>query len=165
MNGKLENVGCLICCLLLMLLSASTSPAQSRRFLGNKEAKPYTRNLPAIDKVELLKLKRSGDLWNGEIESSKIVEGSEAQKIASLWRTQTYLPYSAICHFPGYAIKFYSREKLTVYATLCWECDNIGFETPDLKRTQGFGGRDKKGATVVEGFPHSFSRKQIGFRS
>ena len=156
MNRKLDNLGCLICCLLLMLLSASTSPPQSRRFSGNKEAKPYTQNLPAVNKVELLKLKKRGDLWEGEIESSKMIEGSEAQKIASLWRRQTYYPYSAICHFPGYAIKFYSREKLIAYATLCWECNNIGFEMPDLKRTQGFGGKDRKGQQLLQVFRTAF---------
>ncbi len=136
--------------------ASNITVAQSRRFLGNEEAKLFTRNLPTVDKVELLKLKKNGDLWNGEIESSKMVEGVEAQKTASLWRTQNYLPDSAICHYPGYAIKFYFKDKLIAYATLCWECNNISFETPNLKRTQGFGGRDKKGQQLLQVFHTAF---------
>lgn len=114
----------------------------------------------AIDKVELFKLKREGDLWNGDIESSQTVEGPEAQKIASLWRTQTFLPYSATCHLPGYALKFFAQDKLIVYATLCWECDNIRFHTPNLTRTQGFGGRDRKGQQLLGVFRAAFPEKQ-----
>ena len=136
--------------------ASNITVAQSRRFLGNEEAKLFTRNLPTVDKVELLKLKKNGDLWNGEIESSKMVEGVEAQKTASLWRTQNYLPDSAICHYPGYAIKFYFKDKLIAYATLCLECNNISFETPNLKRTQGFGGRDKKGQQLLQVFHTAF---------
>lgn len=109
--------------------------------------------------MELLKLP-PGDVWNGEIEASKTVEGAEAQKIASLWRRQTFLPYSAICHMPGYAVKFYVRDKLIVYASLCWECNNIGFHTPKLKGTQGFGGRDKNGQQLLAIFRAAFSEKQ-----
>jgi hypothetical protein len=159
-NRKLISVGCLLSCTIFIFCAASASPAQSRRFLGNKEAEAYTRNLEPVDKVELLKLKKNGDLWKGEIESIKTVEGHDAQKIASLWRTQTYLPDSAICHFPGYALKFYAQDKLIVYATLCWECDNIGFQTPKLTRTQAFGGRDKKGQQLLGVFRAAFPEKQ-----
>lgn len=159
MGRRLINIGCFLFCSVLILCTASTSFAQSRRFVGNKVAKPYTRDLMPIDKVELLKLK-GGEVWNGEIEASKTVEGHEAQKIASLWRTQTFLPHSAICHMPGYALKFYVEDKLIVYATLCWECDNIGFQTPKLTRTQGFGGNDKYGQQLLGIFRAAFPEKQ-----
>ena len=146
--------------LLLALCVASTQLAQSRRFAGNKEARAYTRDLQAIDKLELLKLKKDGDLWNGEIESTKTVEGADAQTIAALWRSQTYLPYSAICHFPAYGIKFYAKSKLVVFATLCWDCDNIAFETPFINRTQGFGGKDKKGQALLDVFRTQFPDKK-----
>jgi len=44
----------------------------------------YTQNLADVDKVELLKLKLRGDLWDGEIEATKIIEGEQAKKIAAL---------------------------------------------------------------------------------
>lgn len=159
-NRKLISVGCLLSCTIFIFCAASASPAQSRRFLGNKEAEAYTRNLVPVDKVELLKLKKNGDLWKGEIESTKTVEGPEAQKIGSLWRTQTFLPYAAICHMPGYALKFYVRDKLIVYATLCWECDNIRFQTPKLARSQGFGGRDKKGQQLLGVLRTAFAERR-----
>jgi len=110
---------CVLCCLLLLTTVSIVSNGQSPRFTGNKEAKPYTYSLPDIDKIELLKLKKIGDIWDGSIEATKTVEGDEARRIAALWRTQKYLPYSASCHLPAYAIKFYSEGKVLAYATLC----------------------------------------------
>jgi hypothetical protein len=76
------------------------------RFRGLKEFLPYTRNLPRIDKIELLKLKLKDDRWNGEIVASKVLKGAPAQKVASLWRRQTYTSSLSACHDPAYAIKF-----------------------------------------------------------
>ena len=143
----------------LVLFVSLTSLAQSPAFNGNTEVKPYTVNLPSVDRVELLKLKKVGDLWQGEIEATKTVEGSEAQKFASLWRTQNYLPYTAACHFPGYAVKFYSGEKLVTFATVCFECNNIGFKVPQLQGTQSFGGRDRKGKQLLKVFRTAFHQK------
>ena len=82
---------------------------------------PQTRNLPQVDKVELFKLKKRGDVWTGEFTAQKTVVRNEAEKVAQLWRKQSFVSDSPICHNPGYAIKFYDRDKLLVYATLCWE--------------------------------------------
>ena len=142
----------------LVLFVGLTCAAQSQGFHGNPEVRPYTVDLQPVDKVELLKLKKIGDLWHGEIEATKTVAGPEAQKIATLWRTQNYFPYSAVCHFPGYAIKFHSGEKLIMYATLCWECNNIAFKVPDLKGSQSFGGYDRKGRRLLKIFRAAFRK-------
>jgi len=160
MRRSVKTIGLLFGLLGLSWVSSSAPYAQSPRFPGNKEARPYTRDLQPIDKVELLKLKKAGDLWNGEIASTETVDGIEAQKIATLWRTQTYRPFSSICHFPAYALKFYANDRLIVYATLCWDCDNIGFETPHLNATQGFGGKDKKGQALLNVFRAAFPEKK-----
>ncbi len=149
---------CVICCLLLLTTVSTVSNGQSPRFTGNKEAIPYTYSLPDIDKIELLKLKKVGDLWDGSIEATKTVEGDEARRIAALWRTQKYLPYTASCHLPAYAIKFYSEGKVLAYASLCWECDNIDFINPGLKRTQGFDGKGKKGQQLLEVLTKAFQK-------
>jgi hypothetical protein len=132
---------------------------QSRDYQGNAEAKPFTRDLPNIDKIELLKLEKKGDLWTGEIEASKTIEGDEAQKFAKLWRQQNYEPISAICHLPAYAVKFYAKDKLLTYATLCWDCNNIGFEEPKLNKTQGFDGDGRKGQKLLQIFKDAFPKK------
>src|SRR3982074_959074 len=97
--------------LLLILCVVIASEGRPRRFMGHKEFLPYTRNLPAIDKVELLKLTlkddhRNGEHWYGEIDATKVLRGTEAQKIASLWRNQTYTPNISACDEPAHAIKF-----------------------------------------------------------
>jgi hypothetical protein len=155
LNKKL----CALYCLLLLTAMSTVSNGQSPRFTGNKEAKPHTYILPDIDKVELLKLKKIGDLWDGSIEATKIVEGDEARRIASLWRTQRYLTYTASCHLPAYAIKFYSSGKVLVYASLCWDCDNIDFINPKLKDTQGFDGKGKKGQQLLEVLTRAFRKE------
>jgi len=126
-------------------------------FHGHKEFLPYTRNLPSIDKIELLKLTLKDDHWNGEIAGTRLLKGSEAQKVASLWRRQTYTPNTSACHEPAYAIKFYKRGKLIAYASVCWACNSIFFITPNLRRTQSFAGGDKKGEQLSEIFRLAFT--------
>jgi hypothetical protein len=107
---------------------------------GALSSASQTRNLPQVDKVELFKLKKQGDIWTGEFSAQKTVVRNEAEMVAELWRKQSFDSDDAICHNPGYAIKFYNRDKLLVYATLCWDCDNIEFLTPKLEKRVGFDG-------------------------
>jgi hypothetical protein len=148
-----------LCLTLSILLFICTQPAvecQSRRFGGLKEYRPYTRDLPAVEKVELLKLTQKNDHWNGEISDTKTFKGVEAHKIASLWRRQTYTSSAAACHEPAYGIKFYARGKLIAYASICWSCNNIFFLTPKSTRTQSFEGYNKKGEQLSEVFRLAF---------
>jgi len=130
-------LACLI--LLSVLLPGCNSSASS----------PNTTRLPRIDKAELFKLKKHGDLWNGEIDREVSLVGDEAQDVARLWRAQSYSSDSPICHNPGYAIKFYDGDVQLVYATLCWECDNIEFLTPQLNKYVGFDAQGVKGQELL----------------
>jgi hypothetical protein len=132
--------------------------AQTPGFRGQKEFRPYTRDLPRIDKIEILKLELKDDRWDGEIAASKVLKGAEAQKAASLWRRQTYTSSLAACHEPAYAIKFYSHQRLIAYASVCWSCNSIFLIAPNLHRTQSFAGGEKKGEELSEIF-------RLGFRA
>jgi hypothetical protein len=133
---------------------------QSGKYQGNRNVKALTRDLPTVDKIELLKLEKKGDLWTGNIEATKFIEANEAQKFAKLWRQQNYHSMSASCHLPAYAVKFYSKGKLLAYATLCWDCNNINFEEPNLGNTQGFDGDSRKGQKLLQVFKTAFSEKK-----
>lgn len=151
-----------LCCRLAigLLLTACVAPyasGQARRFTGRKEYLPYTRNLPRVDRVEILKLKLVEDEWNGEVLATKILEGAEAQKAASLWRRQTYTSSLAACHNPAYAIKFYAQGRLLAYASVCWSCNNIFMITPKLEMTQSFRGYDRRGEQLEELFDSAFN--------
>jgi hypothetical protein len=143
---------------LLMLCIVPGVMGRTQRFRGPKEFLPYTRNLPRIDKIELLKLELKNDRWDGQVTASKILKGAEAQKVASLWRRQTYTSNLSACHEPAYAIKFYHREKLIAYASVCWSCNSIFFIEPNLRRTQSFAGGDKRGEQLSEIFRVAFAR-------
>lgn len=143
--------------LLLLLFIAPAAVGQSNRFNGQKEYLPYTRRLPPVNKVELLKLKLDGDQWNGDILDSRVLTGAAARKIAALWRKQTYTSGLAACHNPAYSIKFYSRGKLLAYASVCWSCNNILMLTPKLTRTQSFRGFDSRGEQLSEIFDSAFT--------
>ena len=138
--------------LLLVLCIVPGVLGHAPRFRGQKEFLPYTANLPRIDKIELFKLELKDDHWDGEIVASKVLKGAEAQKVASLWRRQTYTSSVAACHEPAYAIKFYFRERLIAYASVCWSCNSIFFITPNLHRTQSFAGGNKRGEQLSEVF-------------
>jgi len=117
----------------------------------------YTRKLPRIDTVELQKIQPE-KMSIGAILGSKTFEGKEAQRIASLWRTQNFRSYSAICHEPVYGIKFFSKGKLVLYASICWQCNNIILQEPRLKSggKQGFDGQSKMGRRLLEEFTRIF---------
>jgi hypothetical protein len=145
--------------LLILMATASATLAQNSRFQGNKEARQFTQKLPAIDKVELLKLKTDGDLWQGEIETTKTLKGVKAKNFATLWRNQVYRPYASACHNPAYGIKFYSGDKLIVFVSVCWDCNTIGFEKPYINNTQYFDGRGKQGQQLLRIFTSTFPEK------
>ena len=142
---------------LLALCIVPQVEARIRRFRRPKEFLPYTRNLPRIDKIELLKLELKDDRWDGKITASKVLQGAEAQKVASLWRRQTYTSNLSACHEPAYAIKFYHHKKLIAYASVCWACNSIFFIEPNLHRTQSFAGGDKRGEQLSEIFRLAFT--------
>lgn len=146
--------------LVLILWIAPCVVGRTSRFVGRKEFLPYTRNLPVIDKIELLKLKLKDDRWDGEIAASKVLKGAEAQRLAFLWRRQTYTSSLAACHEPAYAIKFYFRKRLIAYASVCWSCNSIYFMTPNLHRTQSFAGYNKKGEKLSEIFRLAFTESK-----
>jgi hypothetical protein len=152
-----ENKLTASCVLLLMLSIVPGVMGRTQRFLGHREFLPYTRHLPVIDKIELLKLKLRDDRWDGEIAASKVLKGAVAQRVASLWRRQTYTSNLSACHEPAYAIKFYSRERLIAYASVCWSCNSIFFITPNLHRTQSFAGGNNRGEQLSEIFRLAFT--------
>jgi hypothetical protein len=143
--------------LLLVLWIVPGVVGRAPRFPGRKEFLPYTRNLPVIDKIELFKLELKDDRWDGEIVASKVLKGAEARRVASLWRRQTYTASLAACHEPAYAIKFYSRERLIAYASVCWSCNSIFFIMPNLHRTQSFAGGNERGEQLSEIFRLAFT--------
>jgi hypothetical protein len=145
---------------LLVLFIAPGVMAQTGTFAGPKEFRPYTRNLPPVDKIELLKLQLKDERWDGEVAASKVLNGVDARKIALLWRRQTYTSSLSACHEPAYAIKFYGRNKLIAYASVCWSCNSIFFITPNLHRTQSFAGGDQRGEELSEIFRLAFAPTQ-----
>jgi hypothetical protein len=145
---------------LLVLFIVPGVVGRTQRFRGPKEFLPYTRNLPRIDKIELLKLELKDDRWNGKVEDVKVLKGAEAQKVASLWRRQTYTSSLSACHEPAFAIKFYDRESLIGYASVCWSCNSIFFITPNLHRTQSFLGGNERGEQLSEIFRLAFTATQ-----
>ncbi len=147
--------------LIILLCGASplvaTSSVAAKSFHVKKVPLRFTRRLPRIDKVELQKLKTK-EIWFESIEATKLIEGSEAQAIAALWRTQNYNSFNAICHYPVYGIRFYSRGKVILYASVCWECDNILVMEPTLGARQGFDGGSRKGQELLKVFTGAFPR-------
>ncbi len=146
-----------ICCLFILLLVGGTVSAHPSRADVKRRARPYTRNLPRIDKVQL-ELYRTMEMRIEAIEATKMIEGPEAQAIASLWRTQKYISFTADCHYPAYGVKFFSKGKVILYASLCWECDNIAFLEPKLGVMQGFDGKSRKSREMLEVFLKAFPR-------
>jgi len=157
MSQENKLIGSCLLTLLMMLCIVPGVGGRTPRLQGRKEFLPYTRNLPVVDKIELLKLQLKNDRWDGGITATKVLKRAEAQTVASLWRRQTYTSNLSACHEPAYAIKFYSRKRLIAYASVCWSCNSIFFIEPNLHRTQSFAGGNKRGDQLSEIFRLAFT--------
>ena len=120
-------------------------------------AVPYRSQLQRIDKVELL-LFQTRELAIERVLATKTLEGNDAASIASLWRRQVYRFSTPICHYPIYGVKFYRRGREILYASVCWECDNIVFMNPRLSFKQGFNSDSKSGKELLEVFRKAFPK-------
>ena len=122
----------------------------------SKEARPYTIQLPPIDKIEIQKV--SGGERIERVDNRKILLGADVQKLASLWRTQQYnYGYSSSCHEPAYAIKFYAKDKLITYVSICWGCRNMYSQLKEQDFIAGFNARSAKGKQLL-----LFFQKRLG---
>ena len=159
---ELTVIGLILACL---LWPPASTTARGQRNLErirrevNRKTLPYTKRLPPVDRVELVEIgstSEGGDIRS--ISGAKIVEGKQAQVIASMWRSQAFdLNYSAACHEPPYAIKFYSRGKVVLYASICWGCSNIVILEPVVSG-QGFNSRGRAGKTLFRIFTEAFPK-------
>jgi hypothetical protein len=149
MSNRTSLIKTLICALILHISFAFPLSG------AKKSVSKYTSQLPAVDKIELLKV-RYGK-WEVEaVEATEILPDKDVRAFASLWRRQKYFPNAPICHRPIYAVKLYSRGKLTLYASLCWECNNIAFIQPTFGSLYGFDGRTKNGQAMLDFFKRVF---------
>ena len=121
---------------------------------------PTLRN---IDKVELLDIKtEKGSIITGVV-ANKVLEGKDVSTIVELWRKQKISPYSpSACHNPPYAIKFYSTEKLVVYASICWSCNDISFIVPKAPYWSGFEAETAAAKELRKVFEEAFHKKKEG---
>jgi hypothetical protein len=151
--------------LTFILSLASISPAQEMdpffrkiRLEVNRKVRPNTSLLPAVSKVELLKVGQlTADGEMASIKDSKLIEGSKARKIASIWRSQSWdFKYSADCHIPVYAIKFYAGDKLILYSSICWKCQDVQFLGPGALGMQGFNAKNRAGQELLRIFKEAF---------
>lgn len=138
----------------LILCFAVVGVANTRGSRIDPKFIPVTTRLPTIDKIELQKV--SGEFSIDKVLATKTLEGRDARIVAQLWRSQRYGGRNYSCHLPVYAIKFFSRGKLVVYASVCWECDNIVFIEPNLKSTLGFGADGNQGRQLLSVFKNAF---------
>lgn len=146
--------------LCILLINANTGNAKN----NNRKLLSLTKSLPAIDKVEIIKLSKSPKEQNAptEIVGTRFVEGKKAKNIATVWRKLKWdFEGQAACHEPGYEVKFYSKGKLLVNASVCWSCNNVSFITPEgINAQPTFDGYSPVGEALEELFAQEFKDKE-----
>jgi hypothetical protein len=119
--------------------------------------------LKKVDKVELLSIySRMGNVER--VDATKTLEGQEAEKIAAVWRRQKIQDYSpSSCHQPPYALKFYEKDKVVLFVTVCWACRNVTFVVPQTKHWIRFDAESKEAQELREVFEKTFpGEKKFG---
>ena len=149
--------------LVLMIIPAIFVQAQTNRRRSQAKASFRAPILRNIDKVELMSIEsRMGNVE--KVDATKLVEGREAQNILAVWRKQKFSGYSAAaCHQPPYALRFYSKGKVVLFATVCWACHNVTFIVPDTKHWVDFKSDSQAAKLLREVFEKAFpSEKKFG---
>jgi hypothetical protein len=149
--------------LILVICSIISVQAQPPKRTFKAEKSFPVISLKNINKIELMNVEsRMGNIE--KVDETKIIEGKETQQILNVWREQKYGGGSAAaCHQPPYAIKFYSKNKIVLFVTVCWSCHNLTFIVPEVKHWVDFESdtqaAKKLKATFEKAFP---SKKKFG---
>ena len=94
---------------------------------------------------------------------TKTIAGKGVAAVFGIWKKQRLLGESpSACHQPAYALKFYAKGKLVMFATICWSCRNIDFVVPKFKHWVRFQADSRNGQMLknlfLETFPKAASR-------
>jgi hypothetical protein len=118
--------------------------------------------LENVDKIELLSVTSEKGTRMGSIEATSQVKDKDVPAIIALWRRQTIYDYSpAACHDPSFAIRFYSKGKVTLFASVCWGCSNIDFMVPAADSWAGFEGTSPAGQELLSLLKSTFPNKEV----
>jgi hypothetical protein len=123
-----------------------------------KSRRPFRAPLLGhVDKVELFRIDDSGQDV-GPVNGKRLIEGRAAEKIARVWRKQTFVGRStAACHNPPYSISFYSRGRVVLSGSVCWACSNVYFGVPKRKYMVKFLADSPTGQLLYETFRKAFA--------
>ena len=140
--------------LMLLVSTLVETHANPRDPKSGHSFRPPT--LRKIDKVELMSIEsRMGNIE--AVDATRFIEGKEAQNILRIWRKQKFSGYSAAaCHQPPYAIKFYAKGKVVLFATICWQCHNVTFIVPNIESWVEFASDSKDAKIFKEIFQKAF---------
>jgi hypothetical protein len=151
-KGLLESAALLT----LSVVIATSTWAQTYQQTPDAPASSHAPAVRNIDEVELMSVEsRMGAIER--VTATKLVRGREARNILSVWRRQRFGGRSAaMCHEPPYALKFYSKGRVVLFATICWACHNVMFDVPETKDAVAFAADSRSGKMLREIFEKAF---------
>ncbi len=128
--------------------------------LAEVRAEQFGYRLPDVDEIEVMALGEEDlsapngpeRVANYAIAGRTVLRGEEAEKVATLWRGLFRARgFSAMCHKPGYALRFRQRGKLLFETTVCWECHNYTIPVGIFGRIEyGFDATRKDALSLLE---------------
>lgn len=140
----------------LSLVSATSTRAQTYQKAPDVAAPSHTPAVRNVDAVELMSVEsRAGAIER--VTATRLVRGREARKIVSVWRRQKFWGRSpAMCHEPPYALKFYAKGRVVLFATICWACHNVIFDVPEIEGAVAFEADSRSGKMFRRIFDKAF---------
>jgi hypothetical protein len=97
----------------------------------------FGQKLPAIDEVRLIRFARERsrssqrklkvpltEKSDGYVVSEKQIVGTEAQRLATLWRSLTFTENHTMCFDPHHVVEFRSKGAVICEAFVCFHCMN-----------------------------------------
>jgi hypothetical protein len=136
-----------------------------------------TTGLPSCDRVEVFRLDGETDAHEATgfpvrpygrfsgILDRRIFNGEDAEKLAALWRSQTFgWGYQAMCHEPAYGFRFHRGSTVRLETSVCFHCSNFYFPAVGESDWWGFRTRTPNATNLLshlqEIFPNSVAKPE-----
>ena len=108
----------------------------------------YTRELPAVDTVEVSEVRSSFSPTTKAFETQTVksvtINGKEAERFASVWRALNS-GEGAGCFAPTYTVRFFPNQQLLVGSTVCFHCHNLRLPGGSINGIYSFDGEGPTG--------------------
>ncbi len=123
------------------------------------------------DSIDLLRIVeddsgdfQTGEHWRFRVTSRTRLENKEKEDVFRLWNS---LPdgETARCHIPKFGLRLNYKDRESVYASICWECNNLYLRKDKEFVFCQFDAKDKNSLILLDTFKEKLGEPVSSYNS